>query len=254
MHKTIRWEIKAAWRSFRIPGFWLLLLFFALLDPPMIKYMETIITRFGGGVKIQVPPPTAQLAFVQFLQDLSQISSLVLILLVAGSVAAEKKSGLACWYLAQPLSRGQYLISKWLAHFILLQGGVLGAGIISYLYTWTLLGTFPFGRALLALVGSFAFLLFLMSATYLGSALFSTAGAGVFGIVLGYGGYLFSGPAKALGVYRFFPQSLPGSMAAIVAGTYPSAELYPAIIACIVLSGVFLGLACVFFQRMELSL
>ena len=51
MSRLARWELKQAWRSFRIPGFWLLLLFFALMDPPVIKYMEQIVARFGGGFK-----------------------------------------------------------------------------------------------------------------------------------------------------------------------------------------------------------
>jgi len=253
MRKAIVWEIKRGWRSFQLPGFLLVLLFFALLDPPMIKYMETIIARFGGGIKMELPPPTAQLAFLQFLQDLAQLGGLVIILLVAGSVAGEKKSGLTCWYLAQPIERGHYLLCRWLTYFLLILAGVMGAGLLSYLYACSLLGVFPLTNALGALAGSVAYLLVLMSSTFLGSVLFSQAGAGVFGFALGYGGYLFLAPAKALGVAHFFPHSLPGACAAIVAGTYPKTELYLGIASSLVLAGVLLWLAVYFFQRMELG-
>jgi ABC-2 type transport system permease protein len=252
MYKTVRWELRRAWRSFKFPGFIILVLFFALLDPPVIKYMEKLIARFGGGIKLELPPATAQLALMQFFQDLSQLCGFVLILLMAGSIATERKNGLTEWYLAQPLERSRYLLSKWLTGSIITLLGVLGPGLLSFLYTWTLFGSFPLFSAIRALAGTAVFLLLLMSATFLGSVLFSTSGAGLIGFVLGYGGYLFSAPARALGVYKFLPQSLPGSVAEILAGTYSLGDYFAGIGSCLALSGLFLWLAVLSFKRVDL--
>jgi ABC-2 type transport system permease protein len=222
------------------------------MDPPMIKYMEQIVSRFGGGVKIQLPPPTSQLAMVQFLQDLTQLAGFAVVLLAAGSVAGEKKSGLASWYLAQPLSRARYLGEKWLAYAAMITLGVAGSGAVAYFYCWSLLGPLPASGAWRAALGVAAFLLFILSATLLGSALFSFAGAGIVGFLLGYGGYALKAPAQAAGLYRFFPQSLPGSAADILAGVYPAADFYWGLFSCLLLTGLLFWLTALRFGALEL--
>lgn len=247
------WEFKRGWRSFRFPGFLLLLLFFALMDPPVIKYMEPIVSRFGGGVKIQLPPPTARLAFMQFLQDLAQLCGFGVILLVAGSVASEKKSGLAAWYLLQPVGRTGYLLDRFFAYGSVIVGGAFGAGLLSYLYACTLLEPFPLLEALGALAATCAFLLFLGSCAFFGSLLFSSGGAAFFGFAVGFGGFLFLSPAKALGFAHFLPQNLPGVCPLILAGTYPEGDLILGIIFALLWSGLLLGLGLYLFSRMELG-
>ena len=251
MSRLARWELKQAWRSFRIPGFWLLLLFFALMDPPVIKYMEQIVARFGGGIQIQMPQPTPRLAMTQFLQDLTQIAGFVLVLLAAGSLANER--GLANWYLAQPVKRAEYLLGKWLALVSMIVVGGLVSGLLCFLYSWSLLGSFSFGLALKAIVGTIAFLLYLASASLLGSALFPFAGAGTFGFLVGFGGFLLSAPAQALGIYQYFPQSAAAYVADILAGTYPVRDYLWGIFSCLVLAGIFVVLAVYFFDRRELA-
>ena len=105
-------ELRSNWRSFRYPAFLLVVTFFAILDPLMLKYMNEILANFATGIEIIAPDPTPEDAFLSYLSDVSQIGILVLIFMAMGSVAREKETGVTGWLLSKPISRWKSLRNR----------------------------------------------------------------------------------------------------------------------------------------------
>ncbi|HHX78061.1 MAG TPA: hypothetical protein GX697_06935, partial [Firmicutes bacterium] len=80
-------EFREGWRSFRLPGIFLLALFFALLEPPTNKYMDVLLGMFAEGIVINVPPPSPEAAYLAFGNDLVSIVSIAAIIVTMGIVA-----------------------------------------------------------------------------------------------------------------------------------------------------------------------
>lgn len=178
-------ELRQGWRSFRIPAFFLVLLFFALLDPLTMKYMGEIMEWVGGDIQVIFPEPTSTQAFSQFMTSASQLGFFALVLISMGLVSNEKNSGVASWILTQPISRRDYLLAKLSVISLTIMGGMLGAGLVAYLYSWSLLGSLPFLPAFLSMLGLSVYGIFLLSITILGSILFKSAwGAGILTFVV----------------------------------------------------------------------
>lgn len=173
-------EFRQGWRTFKIPAFFLILLFFALLDPLTVKYMGEIMEWFAGDIQVTFPDPTSAQAFLSFISNVSQMGFLALILISMGLVSQEKNSGVASWILTQPVSRRNYLLAKLIVYSLAILGGVMGAGLVAYLYSWSLLGSLPFLPALLSMLGLSLYGIFLLSINFLGSILLrSSWGAGI---------------------------------------------------------------------------
>lgn len=105
-------EFKEGWRSFRIPGLLLIAVFFAITDPPIQKYMEQIVEMFAQGIEISLPPGTADMAFVSFLDNMSQIFLIAAIILTMSLVARDRRVGITEWFLSRPISRRDYIVAK----------------------------------------------------------------------------------------------------------------------------------------------
>jgi len=112
-------QIVHTWRLYVLPG---LLFFFGLTSPVLAALMPELAEYAAGetpGAVIEIPPPTAVDAYVQFLGNLQQLGSLVAVIIGAGVIAAEVRNGTAALILAKPLGRTQYVLTKTAVHFLL---------------------------------------------------------------------------------------------------------------------------------------
>lgn len=206
MRALILKEYRQGWRSFRIPAFFFVLLFFALLDPPTTKYMGEIMQWFADDFQIIFPEPTAVQAFTSFLSSVSQIGYWALIFISMGVVANEKQTGVAAWILTQPITRRDYVLAKFFVLSSAVIIGVIGSGLIAYLYCWSLLGSFPFLPALYSLFALSLYGMFLLSICFLGSILLrSSWGAGILTIAVMAGSSLLHLLSSRLEVLLYLP-------------------------------------------------
>lgn len=246
-------EFKWNWRSFRYPAFLLVVLFFALLDPPMMKYMNEIMARFAEGVEIVMPDPTPEETFFSYLSDVSQIGILVLIFMVMGSVAREKETGAAGWMLSKPIGRWQYLTAKIAVLFTFVTIGLLICSTLAYLYTMTLMGQPPMAGSIWATIALIAYTLLLATLTFAFSAVLkSQLAAGGLAVIIFFLSGLFNLVVSETAAADFYPNTLLALMKPLIDGTAaPSAMAGPLTVTLLLILLLFL-LAGSRFSRLEL--
>ncbi len=246
-------ELKANWRSFRYPAFLLVILFFALLNPLMLKHMNEILGYFAVGVEITMPEPTPQDAFFSFLYDVSQIGIFVLIFAAMGCIAREKETGVTGWLLSKPISRRQYLLAKLLSLYGLILFGIAGSGTIAYLYTTSLIAQPPLVESVLATINLVVFTLFIASITFSLSALLKTPlQAGGITLLI----FFLSGILNMLitnsAFADFFPNTLLTLMKPLLDGTAAASASTMPIAVTVTLIFVLILLSGIRFAKMEL--
>jgi ABC-2 type transport system permease protein len=113
-------EIRRTWRIWVIPG---MLVFFGVTSPIIAALTPALVRSMATsqpGLVIQIPPPTARDAYVQFIKSLDQLVLIAIIITGAGVVSGERSSGTAILALTKPLSRGAFVVTKVLSQTMLL--------------------------------------------------------------------------------------------------------------------------------------
>ena len=246
-------EFRSNWRSFRYPAFLLVILFFALLDPPMIAYMDEILGYFAAGVEIAFPEPTPADAFASYLSDASQIGLMVLIFVLMGSVAKEKETGVAGWMLSKPVSRWQFLGAKFVVHCLIIIFGILACSVLAYFYTMSLLGAVPLDQAVLGTAALISFALLIASITFFFSTILKSplqaGGAAIFiFFISGILNMLVSNSAAA----DFYPNTLLASILPLVNGTAGFSDIAGPLAVTLGLCLLLFIMAGLIFRKIEL--
>ncbi|MDW7738512.1 MAG: ABC transporter permease subunit [Bacillota bacterium] len=247
--KELRWN----WRSFRYPAFLIVVLFFALLDPLMMRYMNEIIAYFAEGLEMVMPDPTPGEVYVSYLSDVSQIGIFVLIFAVMGVVAREKETGITGWLLSKPVGRWEYLFSKIIVLYATIIIGIMGCSLIAYLYTASLFDNIPLGEAANATISLIFFTLFIATITLsLSTLLKSPLQAGGLTILIffltGILNFIIANSKFA----NYYPNTLLSQLRPLVDGTIGLTDVSGPILATIILSALMIIFTGIRFSRMEL--
>jgi ABC-2 type transport system permease protein len=113
-------EIRRTWRIWVVPG---MLVFFGITSPIIAALTPALVRSMATsqpGLVIQLPPPTARDAYVQFIKSLDQLVLIAIIITGAGVVSGERSSGTAILALTKPLSRAAFVVTKILSQTMLL--------------------------------------------------------------------------------------------------------------------------------------
>jgi ABC-2 type transport system permease protein len=246
-------ELKANWRSFRYPAFLLIILFFALLDPLMLKYMNEILGQFATGIEIIMPDPTPEDAYFSYLSDVSQIGILILIFSTMGIVAREKETGVTGWLLSKPVGRWQYLFAKLLILYGLVIVGIIAGSALAYLYTTSLIGQPPLNGSVMATLNLVIFTLFIATLTYtLSTVLKSPLQTGGITLLIFFMGGIINMLISDSAAAKFYPNTLLTQMKSLLDGTVSAAECTNPITVTIVLIVLLILLSGIRFSRLEL--
>jgi ABC-2 type transport system permease protein len=107
-------EIKEQIKSSKLIVFAAIFLFFGLMSPIAALYMPQIIAsvRESQNISIVVPEPTWLDAVAQYMKNLTQMSSFILILVYMGLISKEKETGTLMFLLVKPVKRSTFIISK----------------------------------------------------------------------------------------------------------------------------------------------
>ncbi len=178
-------EIRGTWRWWAMPA---LLAFFGVTSPVMAALLPELAEYAAGetpGAVIKIPPPTALDAYVQFLGNLQQVGSLALVIIGAGIIAAEVRSGTAALTLCKPVSRGAYVLVKAAGLAATSLVATMAGSLVCVAVTSAVFAIGPFDRFLLA-VGCWYVLALLLTAvaTCLSAAMRSQIAAAIIGAVV----------------------------------------------------------------------
>lgn len=211
-------ELREYWRTYRALALGVMFVVFGLLSPATARYLPDIFARIDmQGIVIQLPPPTVADGNAQFVKNMSQIGTIVLILVAMGAVARERDKGTVAFTLSKPVTRGAFLLAKAVALVFITWTSLGLSALVHWTYTRLLLGPLPFGECMLmaALVG--LYLTVILALTFLGSTLTkSLILAGAFGFA-GYLGISLAGAIPRLGQHT--PNALLGKALAAGNGT-----------------------------------
>jgi len=139
-------QIPRTWRIWVLPG---ILVFFALTDPVLARFTPQIVGAVAGNQLggLKLPTPTYVDAYAEWIKDASSIGLIALIIIYAGIVSAETKSGTAVLVLTKPLSRTAFVIAKTAVHTVFLTVLVVLGTMLTWGLTETIFGKAP-GSAL----------------------------------------------------------------------------------------------------------
>ncbi|MCL2594559.1 MAG: hypothetical protein FWD83_03445 [Promicromonosporaceae bacterium] len=244
-------EIRSTLRGWVLPA---AIIVFAVSGPLMALYASNILAWAlpAGQVNIfNLPDPTPFDAYGQWTSTLSEIMVFVVIVLAAGAINSEMRSGVAASLLVKPASRTAYVLTHWMAQF----GFVALVSMMGAAATWVVtriaFGQAPLG-AVFASTGAWLVLVaVLVSASLLASsAIDAVAGAAGVGI----GVYFLLALLGAIPMLaRYTPAGLISITGALGAGTPPDGlALWLPLVTGAALAAILLALAITRFRHREL--
>lgn len=240
-------EIVKTWRIWVLPG---IVLFFAVTGPVIARFTPQLLQAVAPdtGLVIQIPDPTFLDAYLQWTKNLVQIVTFAIIIIFAGAVSAERRSGTAVLVLTKPLSRSAFVVAKYLAQGALLIGTVAVGTAITWALTYAVFGEAPL-LPLAQATGVWLVwgLMVLGIMVFLSSLVGSQAGAAG----LGLGAFVLLSIASIWApAVRYSPAGLLGAPTDILVGR-AGYLLWP-VVTGFALTGVTLAKAVWAFSRKEL--
>lgn len=208
-------EILRTWRIWVLPG---AMLFFAITGPILAQVMPQLVKSLASGqqgMTITLPPPTYLDAYAQWIKNLGQTGLFLLIGVSAGVIAGERSSGTAALVLTKPLSRGGFVVAKYLAQGALLVAATTLGTLVTWGLTVALFTKAPPERLVTGTAAWLALALLLLAVVILCSCVMSTLAA----LAAGFGAYALLGIATLWGpAVRYSPVGLLGAPAKLLAG------------------------------------
>ncbi|HNQ67294.1 MAG TPA: ABC transporter permease subunit [Bacteroidales bacterium] len=131
-------EIAEQFRSRKFIVVLVVFVVFAIMSPITALFMPDIISSVSESqnIKIEVPPPTWIDAVVQYVKNMTQIISFVLIIVYMGIIAREKENGILVFLLVKPVKRTAIIVSKYLSVLFVAIAGITVSFIVSGFYTF----------------------------------------------------------------------------------------------------------------------
>jgi ABC-2 type transport system permease protein len=177
-------EIKEQSRSKRLLILGIVFLFVAISSAIMAKLLPQIINSAQTeGITIHIPEPTYKDAIDQFVKNIGQLSLFVFVFVVAGAIADEKNKKTLELLFAKPISRGSFVLAKFIAYFLTIGVFYAVAAFIFYFYTVNLFGHFDLFNFLLMAKLALIYVLLIVSATIFSS---SISGNSIIAAILGF--------------------------------------------------------------------
>lgn len=141
----VRKDLLEQWRTKKILILAIVFLFVAIGSPIFAKITPEILKNISvPGMTINIPTPTYVDSLDQFIKNTSQIALLVLVFVVAGAVVDEKNKKTLEMLLTKPISRTNFILSKFISYYVSIGLVFAAASLIFYFYTISLFSVFNF--------------------------------------------------------------------------------------------------------------
>jgi len=176
MIPMIRKEIVEIYRSKKLLILIVLFGFIAITSPVIARLMPEILksVTIAPGITISLPEPTWVDAIDQLIKNIAQIGMIVIIIIFAGSVAEEKNKKTLELVLSKPISRSVFVLSKFIASFVVTKTIFILSMIVFFLYTITILGSFSLLNFALLSLSLLIYILFILAITLFFSVISKT--------------------------------------------------------------------------------
>ncbi|MBT2695655.1 ABC transporter permease [Bacillus sp. ISL-55] len=226
-----------------------------VMDPLTTYYLPEILNSVGGlpeGAVVEIPEPSAQEIFIMSLGEYQMIGILIIALSMMGTVAGERKSGVAQLILVKPVSFFSYITSKWAAALILILVSLFLGMLASWYYTGVLFEFIPFG-AFMESFGIYSlWLILVLSFVILCSAMFmQPVAAGMVALITVFIFTIIGGSLQHL--LEWSPTQLLSYVSVrLITEKWPE-HVWPATGITLTMTVLFVLLAIYIFKRKELA-
>ncbi|WP_139488451.1 ABC transporter permease [Brevibacillus dissolubilis] len=244
----IKKEFRELFTSYKILFIPLVFIALTITQPITMKMLPTLLENATGlpeGTVIEIPTPTAAEVLATAVSKFSTLGSFILIMIVMGSIAGERASGVASMVFVKPISRAKYYLAKAFTYYILtIVSMLIAMGVTAY-YTEILFGDLSWLHVWTGTLMYIPNLLLVVTTTLCASSYFSSAvSAG--GVSLVFNIVIFTVP-PFLGTFLSMvsPDALTNASMAVLRG---SALTEASVTAAPSLAGVFSLIAIFFFM------
>lgn len=215
------WRLE--WLRLTRTGRWLVLggayVFFGVTGPLTARYLQDIVSRFGSGVQLTVPPPTPVEGLAEYVANASQLGLLAVLAIAAASFAFDVNPESAA-FLRTRVSRVRQLLTPRYALVTAAATASYATGmLVAWLITAQLIGAPPTSAILWGTVLGAVYLAFGVAVV----AAASGFSRGVVGMVLMSAGVLIGLPVLAVvpRLAPWMPSELVAAGVEIGRGTSP---------------------------------
>jgi ABC-2 type transport system permease protein len=231
----------------------IIFIFVAVASPILAKVTPLLLNSLGStpGLTIKMPEPTFMDAVDQFVKNISQIALIVLVFIVAGSVADEKNRRNLEILLSKPVSRTKFIFSKFASYLGLISVLFVLSAISFFFYTVSIFGSFSLVNFILLSLLLLLSVLMVLSITMLASTF---VGNGLSAAGIGYGTYILIDIIFGLvkKITKYSPNYILSNYKDLITNGWNSNFAIPAIIAIVVLI-LSLSTSIALFQRQEVA-
>ena len=228
-------------------------IFVAVASPILAKLTPLLLKSIPAtpGLTIKMPEPTFMDAIDQFVKNISQLALIVLVFVVAGSVADEKSRRNLEILLSKPVSRTKFILSKFASYLGPISVMFLLSVAGFYLYTISTFGSFSLGNFVLVSLLILLSVLMVLSitifaSTFVGNEL-SAAG-------IGYGSYIVIDLTFGLvkKITKYSPNYIFSNYKSLITNGWNRDFIVPALAALFVIF-VTVTAAVLLFQKQEVE-
>ncbi|MYL50982.1 ABC transporter permease subunit [Halobacillus litoralis] len=144
----------------------LVFILFCIMDPLTTYYLPQILESTGGlpeGATFDMPTPPPANVFMMSISQMNTLGVLVIALITMGTIAGERKSGVAELILVKPVSYTNYVTAKWAAHISLVLLSIFVGLLASWYYVQLLFGDISFIYVLITTAFYGVYIIFVLS-------------------------------------------------------------------------------------------
>ncbi len=167
-------ELIEQWRTYRLLITVAVLTAFGILGPVSAKYLPVILANMADvpeGLAEIMPEPDIAMAMTEYSGNIVQFGVILAILVPMAAVVGERAAGTAEITLSKPVSRGSFLLAKFLGYALTFTISLGVAALAGYYYTGLLFDWIPAAGYLAANGMILVYLLVLVAFTLLASTL-----------------------------------------------------------------------------------
>jgi len=167
-------EVRESWSTNKIFIIVGIFLFFSILTPFMMQYMDEFLRLSGLDPSDFGWEPTAAYTIISFLDYIALAAIFAPSFLVMGVVAKELSDGITATTLVKPVGRSAYVLSKYLVYFLIFIVVATISAFICYFYTVAAIGDLSIGDFVVSLLPMLLLLAFCVALTLFFSTIFKS--------------------------------------------------------------------------------
>jgi ABC-2 type transport system permease protein len=248
-------ELLENWRNKKWIWVPLVIILLSIMDPLTTYFLPQIIESVGGmpeGTVFEIPKMEPAQVIMMSLSQLSSLGVLVIVLILMGTIAGERKSGVSELVLVKPVSYMNYISSKWVSYLLLVWVSLFLGLLVSWYYINILFGTLTLGEFLTVFFFYGLWLTLVVSLTIFYNTVFKSAGLVAFFTILTI--MLMSIITQIFQhVLEWSPNNLSSYILESLSTGEISSDLLATAGAALLLSVVLLVLSGIIFKRKEMA-